>query len=221
MKETSAFHLFAHGGPIMVPLLICSVFAMKAAITWWLDFCRARHNLALLRLKLFQLLKENNIQEAAGVLQTDASPVAKILKAGVLNFSSSKEEMKSAMQDVSAFEIPKLEKGLPSLATVAYVTPLLGMLGTVTGMITCFQSLQASGKTLHPVTMVDFTAGIWLALVSTLAGLMIAIPVFVAHSYFVNSLNGFVLDIQETINDFATLSARLSESRTAPENGPE
>ena len=94
-----------------------------------------------------------------------------------------------------------MEKNLPALATIAHISPLLGLLGTVTGMVRCFQAIQAKAVSLHPVSPGDLAGGIWEALLTTVAGLIVAIPTFVAYNYLVNRVNHFILEIEKAATE--------------------
>jgi biopolymer transport protein ExbB len=114
--------------------------------------------------------------------------VAAIVKAGLLRYGRPKDEVERSLQDASAHELADLERGLPILATVAMISPLLGFLGTVTGMINSFEALASVGLN-NPAAVAK---GISEALITTAAGLSIAIPVQMAYNYFVTNVNAIV-----------------------------
>ncbi|MDD4894418.1 MAG: MotA/TolQ/ExbB proton channel family protein, partial [Candidatus Omnitrophica bacterium] len=105
--------------------------------------------------------------------------------------------IKEAIEDASLYEIPILEKNLLMLATIAYISPLLGILGTVTGMVRCFQSVQSKAATFNLVSPADLAGGIWEALLATVAGLVVAIPTFIVYNYLVNRVNNFILEMEK------------------------
>ena len=123
-------------------------------------------------------------------------PVAAIVKAGLLRVGRRHDEVERALQDASAHELARLERGLPVLATVAMIAPLLGFLGTVTGMINSFEALASVGLN-NPAAVAQ---GISQALITTAAGLMIAIPVQMAYNYFVTNVNGLVRNMESAAN---------------------
>jgi biopolymer transport protein ExbB len=129
-------------------------------------------------------------------------PVAHIVKAGILKHDRPKEEIKETIQDAGQHEIPRLEKNLSVLATIAHISPLLGLLGTVLGMIAAFQRIQAeSGR----VNAGDLAGGIWEALITTAAGLSVAIPTYVAYNYLVSRVNALVLDMEKSATEVVDL----------------
>jgi biopolymer transport protein ExbB len=114
------------------------------------------------------------------------------------------------MEDASLYEIPTLEKNLTALATVAHISPLLGLLGTVTGLVRCFQVIQLKSSSFTPVNPGDLAGGIWEALITTVAGLIIAIPMFVIYNYLVSRVNNFILEMERSATEVVNL---LSESK--------
>ena len=142
-------------------------------------------------------MKRHNVKEAIQICDETHSPISRILKAGILKYDRSREQIKEAIEDSSMYEIPHLEKNLTTLATIAHISPLLGLLGTVTGMVRCFQSIQAKASSLNPVSPGDLAGGIWEALLTTVAGLTVAIPTFVAYNYLVSKINGFILEMEK------------------------
>ncbi|MCM8800262.1 MAG: MotA/TolQ/ExbB proton channel family protein, partial [Candidatus Omnitrophica bacterium] len=125
------------------------------------------------------------------------NPIANILKAGILKFDRSREQIKEAIEEASLYEIPILEKNLSMLATIAHISPLLGLLGTVTGMVRCFYTIQIKTSSFNPVSAADLAGGIWEALLTTVFGLMVAIPTFVAYNYLVSRLNNIILEMEK------------------------
>ena len=118
------------------------------------------------------------------------------------------------MEDVSLFEIPKLESRLSALSTIAQIAPLLGLLGTVTGMTASFHTIQVRASSLNPVTPGDLAGGIGEALLTTVAGLIVAIPAFVAYNYFVNRINHVVLDMERGATELTNFMCQISETTT-------
>src|SRR3989338_1113071 len=114
----SAWKLFLAGGPVMWPILLCSVLAVAIIIEKLMYLAAIASDTQQLKHKVFEHLKNNNIKEAIGLCESDRSPLAKILKAGILKFGSSREEIKEAIEEISLSEIPKLEQKLGALATI-------------------------------------------------------------------------------------------------------
>ncbi len=212
--EMNAWSLIKSGGPIMAPIILCSVFALGIVIEKLLHFAFIKTNVPRLKRQVFDYIRNNRIKESIELCNTNNSPVAKILKAGILKFGASREEIKESMEDVSLFEIPKLESRLSALATIAHISPLLGLLGTVTGMTASFHTIQVRAASLNPVTPGDLAGGIGEALLTTVAGLMVAIPTFVAYNYFVHRTNHFVLEMERGATELVNFICQVTETQT-------
>jgi biopolymer transport protein ExbB len=155
-------------------------------------------------------LRRNKIIEAIELCDKTPGPIPYILKAGIMKHDRPRLEIKEAIEDASLYEVPRLEKNVAVLATIAHIAPLLGLLGTVTGMIRCFQTIQEKSSSYHPVSPGDLAGGIWEALITTVAGLTVGIPALVAYNYFVNRVNNFILDMEKSATDLVNI---LSQKR--------
>lgn len=191
------WQVFVAGGPVMWPILLCSIFAVAIIIekSWYLHKVKIDTQDFLGR--VLGKMKHHQVKEALEICDTTKSPIANILKAGILKYDRPRPQIKEAIEDASLHEIPRLEKNLSALATLAHVSPLLGLLGTVTGMVRCFQTIQAKTTSFHPVSPGDLAGGIWEALLTTVAGLIVAIPAFVAYNYLVSRVNNFILEMEK------------------------
>ncbi len=210
--EMNSLEVIAAGGPLMVPIILCSIIALGIILGKVIYFSQISTNTYKLKMDVFDLIKANKIKEAIHLCDQNLSPVAKILKAGILKFGTSREEIKESIEDVSLFEIPKLEKRLPALATIANISPLLGLLGTVTGLSGSFHTIQVRANSLNPITPGDLAGGIWEALLTTVAGLMVAIPTFVAYNFLGSRVNAFVLEMERAATELVNLLCNLSET---------
>jgi len=199
--QMNAWELVAAGGPIMAPIILCSFFALAIVIEKLIYFSIIKENPARIRFAVFEFIQENKIKEAITFCEQSPSPISKVLAAGLLKFGSSKEEMKEALNEASQIEIPKLEKRLTALATIAQISPLLGLLGTVLGMAACFHTIQVQATSMNPITPGDLAAGVWQALLTTAAGLMVAIPAYIAYNYLVSRINHFIIEMERSATE--------------------
>lgn len=213
--EFSLKDFLIEGGPIMIPLFICSIFALAIVISKLVYFSRISENTHELKHDVFQLIRKNELKEAIALCDNSNSPVAKILKEGTLKSDCSRDEIKEAMEDVSLFEIPVLEKRFTALATIAHIAPLLGLLGTVAGMTASFHTIQARAASMNPVTPGDLAGGIGEALLTTVAGLVVAIPTYVAYNYLVSRVNGFVREMEHAATELLNLISHLNATKTS------
>lgn len=198
------------GGPIMWPILLCSVVAFAIVIERLISLKKAQIDTKEFMEQISRLLKRNKIMEAIELCERTGGPIANILKAGILKHDRPRAEIREAIEDASIHEVPRLERNLPVLATVAHVAPLLGLLGTVTGMVGAFQVIETKASAVNPVSPGDLAGGIWEALLTTVFGLCVAIPTFVAYNYLVSRVDGFVLDMERSATDLLNI---LGEKR--------
>lgn len=197
LYKMSLLQIFLSGGPIMWPILACSVFAMAIIIDKLLHLNRIKIDTQKFLGDVLEKMKRHQTKEALDICDKTNSPISHILKAGIIKYDRPREQIKESIEDASLYEVPKLEKNLPALATIAHVSPLLGLLGTVTGMVRAFQIIQAKASSLHPVSPGDLAGGIWEALITTVLGLIVAIPTFVAYNYLVSRVNHFILEMEK------------------------
>jgi biopolymer transport protein ExbB len=190
------WNYFVKGGPVMWPLLFCSILGVTVAIWRWLALREATRDVVGFMKELRAGLIQGDVAGAIGVCERHKGPVASIVKAGLLRFGKVREEVERSLEDASAHELAYLERGLPTLATVAMIAPLLGFLGTVTGMINSFEALASVGLN-NPAAVAK---GISEALITTAAGLMIAIPVQMAYNYLVTRVNALVRNMEAAAN---------------------
>jgi biopolymer transport protein ExbB len=193
------------GGPVMYLIMILSVIAFGIVLERIYNLNRARIDSQKFMDEIVKHLKRNKIIEAIEMCNQTPGPIAHIIKAGILKHDRSKPEIREAIDEAAQLEIPRLEKHLPIIATIAHITPLLGLLGTVSGMIKAFQIIQAKAMTMTPVNPGDLSGGIWEALLATLAGLAVAIPTYVAYNYLVNQVDSLVYDMERSATDLVNL----------------
>ena len=186
--------LWGDTGFMRWPLLVCLAMGL-AVIAWkFVDLSgKAAKTRKILR-DVDEVLNQGRIREALEITRDSNAPAAKILYAGLERHDEGTERVMKAIENQGLIELSKLEKGLVVLATLTNVAPLLGFLGTVIGMIQAFQSIELAGEV--EATLV--AGGIKVALLTTAAGLVIAIPVSVGHNYFVARIDSLVIDMEES-----------------------
>ncbi len=189
------FGLMAKGGVLMIPIIFCSILSITLIIERAISMRRTRIDSEKFMERMNGLLKRNKVLEALRVCEGENGPVPRIIKVGILKHDRSREEIKDAISDAASFETPFLEKYLGILATIATISPLLGLLGTVTGLIRAFMAIQLKGGLVNPG---DLAGGIWEALITTVAGLCVAIPTYIAYNYFVSRVNGLISEMERS-----------------------
>jgi len=206
------------GGFAMWFLVACSFIALVVILERAWALFRARINVNEFLAKIRKALMVNrSTRDAIKVCEQYRGPVASIMKAGLLKYGQPREDVEKTIENAALFEMGRLERGLPFLATTANISPLLGFLGTVTGMINSFDALAKVGLS-NPAAV---AAGISEALITTAAGLMIAIPVQLLYNYFMNKINKFVRDIETAANMLIETFGEMDRSGITPERGPE
>jgi len=182
------------GGPMMWPIGASGLIGLAIIIWKLVDLSgKAIRTRRFLR-DVDELITQRKISDALAVSRASNTPAGRIMAAGLERHTEGSERVMKAIENVGLIEMASLESGLVWLATVSNVAPLMGFLGTVVGMIQAFQAIEAAGEV--EATLV--AGGIKVALITTAAGLMIAIPVNVAHNYFVTRIDRLVLDMEES-----------------------
>jgi len=193
------------GGPVMMPIMLCSVIALAIVIERFYYLHKVRIDTGEFMDKISTTVKRNKIMEALDTCDSTHGPIAQIVKAGLLKHDRSRAEIKEAIEDAGLHEVPRLEKRMGMLSTIAHISPLLGLLGTVTGMVRCFQMIQVKSTSLHPISPGDLAGGIWEALITTVAGLVVGIPTLVAYNYLVSQVDDFVYDMEKSATELVNL----------------
>src|SRR5437899_12819652 len=161
------------GGPMIWPILGASTVALVVFFRRVLHYHRAQINSMEFLNGVRNVLKRDNVVEAISICDATPGPVARLVKVAILNRERGQEGVREALEEAGLIEVPPLENKLNLLATIAQITPLMGLLGTVLGFIEIFDTLQKS-QTL--ANLQDVSGGVWEALICTAAGLAVAIP---------------------------------------------
>ena len=205
------WQLFQRGGPVMYPIFFCSIIALAVVIDRVYHLRRAKVDTEKFMEEISSKLKRNRIVEAIDMCEQTPGPIASILKAGLLKHDRSRQEVREAVEDAALYEVPRLEKFMNILATVTTVSPLLGLLGTVTGMVGAFQVIEEKAGSLAPVNPGDLAAGIWEALLTTVFGLCVAIPALLTYNWLTTWVNRFVLDMERSATELVNLLGQKRE----------
>ncbi len=192
------FDIFLKGGVIMWPILLCSVLGLGVIIDRYLTLRKAKINVPAFLVRIRGFIKKKDMSGAASYCMQEKSPIAHMVRKGLKKFGLGHERVKEAVENAGRQEISKMEKGLSILATVAGVAPLLGFLGTVTGMIQAFMRIEDLAGSANPS---DLAGGIWEALITTAFGLIVGIPALAFYNYFVNAVKRLVSDMETVAND--------------------
>lgn len=190
--------LFIQGGNFMWPLLIMLFFGIVVAIERFWTLSKAHINAKEFMVEMQDTLKQRGPEGAAELCSNTVGPVATVLHAGLLRLDRGVVHVEKAIEDSGAVEMAFLERGMVWLSTVANLAPLVGFLGTVSGMIRAFNDIAAAGDVDPSVV----AGGISEALLTTAAGLIVAIPVQAAYNFFLAKIDKIIIDLQESSNQF-------------------
>lgn len=183
-------------------ILGASAVAIAVFIERVLHFHRAQINSMEFLNGVRNVLKRDNVVEALSICDATPGPVARLVKVAILNRERGREGVREALEEAGLVEVPPLEDKLNLIATIAQISPLMGLLGTVLGFIRIFTILQNQGTMAH---MELLAGGVWQALICTAAGLAVAIPCYAGYNYLVSRVNGIVLDMEKAAAEIVNM----------------
>jgi len=210
LGEFTLVGYFARGGFWMYPLALCSLTGLAVILYKLHEFWKTGIISEDLMLQVEGKLTSGDTDGAVGLCEESPGPLGLVIGAGLLAKAKSRDGVRQAGQEAGVRAIASLEGLLPTLSTVANISPLVGFLGTVTGMIKAFAAVAAEGLG-DPTTV---AAGISEALITTATGLIIAIPCLAAYNYFVSRVNRFALQMEEASASVADLVTGGTASAT-------
>jgi biopolymer transport protein ExbB len=182
------FEFLSRAGILVIPILLCSVLALAIFFERIIRFARMRSRGAGLSEKVAALLKQKDVQEALEVAEKSNSPMGRILVQAIEAKDLDREMLETVLVNATDEEVRSLSSYVHALATIGNVAPLLGLLGTVIGMIKAFMVIQQMGGKVNAAVL---AGGIWEAMLTTAFGLSVALPVMVAHSYLVARIDTY------------------------------
>lgn len=190
------------GGWLMIPILLCSLIGIAIAIEKLLFLRNIRINTNHFMLRLRSFIMKDNIDDAIALCSKTPGPIAKVLLKGMSKSGRTKKEIQEIIETSGREEIYTMESHLGVLATIAAVAPMLGFLGTVTGMIRAFMMVQQLGGNVNATVL---AGGIWEALLTTAAGLIVGIPAYLMYNYLVSKIGKLVLEMEVSSSEIIDL----------------
>ncbi|NQU40149.1 MAG: MotA/TolQ/ExbB proton channel family protein [Lentisphaerae bacterium] len=200
------FERFVQGGPVLWILFACGITAFVVFIERSLHLHRARIRFEDFLNGIFNILRRGNVKEALAICDETPGPVAYIIRTAILHRDADRDEMRTAIQDAGTAEISRLERRLVLIATVAQIAPLLGLLGTIIGLVDCLVVMQMEAPLIQSS---DIFGGVMKALLTTGAGLMVAIPCYAAFNLLVLKIDRLVLDMEKASSEIVTFLMTL------------
>jgi biopolymer transport protein ExbB len=197
MSLFDVYAFFSRGGWLMVPIAACSVVGLAFFLERIWALRRSRVLPKAFVSRLFELLEAGELQKAEELCRQTGSPLGPMVAAALQDPEGDRETLKERVEEVGQREAFYLEKFVGALGAIATISPLLGLLGTVVGMIDVFQGVVAQSSGGGDVQAAALATGIWQALITTATGLAVAIPIYLAYRYLLSRIDQFAVGLEE------------------------
>lgn len=198
-------------------ILLCSIVSVAVFLERILYFHRASVNAGEFLQGLSNLIRSRNFAEARVECQATSVPVTRVIHAAIIRHTLPRSELREIVQEAGQLEVPRLERNLGILVAIGYICPLIGLLGTVTGLIQAFVQLSANNGY---ATLADVSGGIYESLLTTAAGLVVAIPTILAYCFLSARLNALVHDMERAGIEVVNLLTELEQASSIIEFDP-
>lgn len=200
--KLSYWEMAIKGGWIMIPIVILSIVAVYIFIERYFAIKKASQTDINFMNRIKDYIHDDKIDSALALCQSTQSPVARMIEKGIQRIGRPLNDINAAIENVGNLEISKLEKNLPALATVAGAAPMIGFLGTVMGMIRAFYDMSNAGNNIDVGLLSN---GIYTAMVTTVAGLMVGIIGYLAYNILVAKVEKVVFQLEANTSEFMDL----------------
>jgi biopolymer transport protein ExbB len=190
------------GGPVFLLILLAGAVAIVVFIERFFHCHRAQINSTEFLNGVRNVLRRDNVVEAISICDATPGPVARLVKTAILNRDNGRDRVRESLEEAGLVEVPRLEEKLNLLATIAQLAPLLGLFGTVIGLMGTFQDIKNAGPTAHAGDLAD---GVLRALICCAAGLAVSIPAHAAYNYLVSRVNSIVLDMERAATEIVNI----------------
>lgn len=198
------------GGPVMAPIILGSVVGFAIVVEKFLELRNLKMDSFGFIQEIFHCLKANRIQMALDLCDENIKyPIAAVFKVGIERRYLAPQRLEKVMEQVGNNQIMKIEKYLGALASIISIEPLLGFLGTITGLIKAFMAWEHAGAN---ITVNALASGIYQAMITTAAGLAIAIPLFLCYNYFISRIKYMSNELNNHSVQFMELIVELKEA---------
>lgn len=197
LDNETLFSLLAKGGAMQIFIALASVIAIAIIIERYLFLIKTKREAKTFLREYSELLKNNDIDAALEFSRESGTMLARIAEKGLTSIKLGKDRVAASIESEGKKAIYELERGFTTLSTISGVAPLLGFLGTVTGMISAFMEIQNSEGVVNPSAL---AGGIWEALITTASGLAVGIIALSAYNYFLSRVKRIILDIETVAN---------------------
>lgn len=201
-QSISVWELTIKGGPIMVPIAILWVVAIYLFVERWLTINKANQDPGPFMSKVKELVLRGDVTAAKMLCAQNTSPIARMIEKGISRIGSPLKTIEASIENVGKIEIFKLERNLPTLATIAGAAPMIGFLGTVIGMVRAFIAISQEEGSVSPKLL---SSGIYTAMITTVAGLIVGIIAYLAYNFLVSRVQKVIHKMEYTSIDFIDL----------------
>ena len=206
--KLSLIDMASKGGWLMIVLLVLSVMAIYIfGSRWWL-IRKAGQIDANFMNDIHDFIHDGKIRQAIDLCQKYDSPVARLVEKGIDRIGRPLQDIQTAVENTGSVEVARLEKGLPMLATIAGGAPMIGLLGTVTGMIQAFFRMSTAGNNID-ITLLS--GGIYEAMVTTVGGLFVGIIAYFGYNFLTSQISNLVFKMERTTIEFIAMLHEPSE----------
>ncbi len=194
--------LFVNGGPVLWLIIAISLAGIAIVVERVLFFRKVKSDEGKLFERIRASLEKEHFDEALSICDNNLSPLGAILRAGIEHRGEGPDVLREIMKDAMNQEIPRLEKNISALDTISHISPLLGLLGTVTGTMKAFGVLGTFGAVTDPTFLAK---GISEALITTVAGIVVAVPAVVFHNWFVGKVDRILISLEYQVSELVLL----------------
>lgn len=201
-QAISLWDLTLAGGPLMIPIILSSFIAIYIFVERLLTINKANQSPEAFMAKIKELVLRGDINGAKLLCAQFDSPIARMIEKGVARIGSPLKNIEASIENTGKLELFKLEKNLNILATVAGAAPMMGFLGTVMGMVTAFIAIAQEEGSVGPKLLAD---GIYTAMITTVAGLIVGIIAYLAYNYLVTRVSKVVHKMEYSSIEFVDL----------------
>lgn len=201
--------LFLKGGWVMYPILACSIVAFAISLERAIYFLRIRNNDQILLSKIRTLLETGKIEECISICNSSRGPVATAINICLKNIHKGQMKIERVIEHKGSEILTQMERHLRILASIAQATPLLGLLGTVMGMIKAFMKIEELGGRVNATAL---AGGIWEALLTTAFGLIVAIPAMLIYHYFEGKVDHYEKKVHNAVHEIIDFAEELESN---------
>jgi biopolymer transport protein ExbB len=205
------WQLILKGGPLMWPIIFLSIVALAVGTERVVFLSRAQKLLKVHEADLMRSLQQDSIKHTLNLCETFNSPFSRIFKSAILKFGNSAEVIKTAMEEIFVYEIHRIKERINILSFALNVSVLMGLLGTVVGLTIVFHAVSIRSNVLNPLSVGDMAQGVWQALFTTVAGLMVSILSFCMYSFCSSRIDDITADLKISMAKVVHILVQLAE----------